>query len=107
MSLIAKDMELFEQLFALQEAILDYKEQFEECANSSESSPYDSPCSTLSSLNSYKGGSKDTKRSASFGCSNNMCPYPPIAAQSILRRIKAEQPTARMSRLVRLRNSQF
>jgi hypothetical protein len=66
MSLIAQDMALFQQLFALQEAILDFKGQFEECTNSSETSPFDSPCSTLSSLSSDKSGNNDTKVSNYF-----------------------------------------
>jgi hypothetical protein len=60
-SLIGQDMALFQQLFALQEAILELKEQLEYCPSSSESSPYDSPCSTLSSLSSSESGSKCTK----------------------------------------------
>jgi hypothetical protein len=59
-SLIAQDMALFQQLFALQEAILEFGEQLEYCQSSSESSPYDSPCSTLSSLSSCESDSKWT-----------------------------------------------
>ncbi|PNF34472.1 hypothetical protein B7P43_G11242 [Cryptotermes secundus] len=60
-SLIGQDMALFQQLFALQEAILELKDELEYCPSSSESSPYDSPCSTLSSLSSSESGSKCTK----------------------------------------------
>jgi len=60
-SLIAQDMALFQQLFALQEAILEFGEELEYCQSSSESSPYDSPCSTLSSLSSSDSDSKWTR----------------------------------------------
>lgn len=85
MSLIAQDMALFQQLFALQEAIMEFKLQFEECKNSSETSPFDSPCSTLSSISSDKSGTKDTKCSASFV--RQHVSYPPIA-RNRSRRIK-------------------
>jgi hypothetical protein len=54
-------MALFQQLFALQEAILEYGEELEYCQSSSESSPYDSPCSTLSSLSSSDSDTKWTR----------------------------------------------
>jgi hypothetical protein len=60
-SLIAQDMALFQQLFALQEAILEFGEELEYCQSSSESSPYDSPCSTLSSLSPSDSDSKWTR----------------------------------------------
>ncbi|XP_069693027.1 uncharacterized protein [Periplaneta americana] len=88
-SLIAQDMALFQQLFALQEAILELKEQLEYCPSSNESSPYDSPCSTLSSLSSSESVSKCTKRSASFV--RQQVSYPPIA-RNRSRRIKAYSP---------------
>ena len=59
-SMIAQDMALFQQLFALQEAILEFGEQLEYDQSSSESSPYDSSCSTLSSLSSCESDSKWT-----------------------------------------------
>jgi hypothetical protein len=65
-SLIAQDMALFQQLFALQEAILELREQFEYWPSSGESLPYDSPCSTLSSLSSNESGSKCTKVRTTF-----------------------------------------
>ncbi|PSN56086.1 hypothetical protein C0J52_05864 [Blattella germanica] len=89
MSLIAQDMVLFEQLFALQDAILEIKANYEEFPNSSETSPFDSPTSTLSSLSSNKSGNKDTKRSASFV--RQHISYPPIA-RNRSRRIKLRSP---------------
>jgi hypothetical protein len=64
-------MALFQQLFALQEAILELREQLEYCPSSSESSPYDSPCSTLSSLSSSESGSKCTKVRTQTMCYND------------------------------------
>lgn len=60
-SLIAQDMALFQQLFSLQEAILEFGEELEYCQSSSESSPCDSPCSSLSSLSSSDSDSKWTR----------------------------------------------
>ncbi|XP_033607220.1 uncharacterized protein LOC111864116 isoform X2 [Cryptotermes secundus] len=88
-SLIGQDMALFQQLFALQEAILELKDELEYCPSSSESSPYDSPCSTLSSLSSSESGSKCTKHSASFV--RQQISYPPIKFNRS-RRIKARSP---------------
>ncbi|KDR08457.1 uncharacterized protein LOC110839503 [Zootermopsis nevadensis] len=89
-SLIAQDMELFEQLFALQEEILELREQLECCPSSDESSsPYDSPCSTLSSLSSSENGRKCPKHSRSFV--RHQVSYPPIRLNRS-QRIKASSP---------------
>lgn len=52
---MAQDTNLFEQLFALQDAILELKEQLDYSSSSECSSPFNSPCSTLSS-SSTEGG---------------------------------------------------
>ncbi|XP_066995831.1 uncharacterized protein [Anabrus simplex] len=87
-SLVAQDTALFNQLFALHEAILDLREQLE--ASGSECSSGDtSPCSTLSSASSGSSTSTHKKRSSSFV--RHHVSYPPTA-RNRSHRIKSAVP---------------
>ncbi|XP_049954108.1 uncharacterized protein LOC126470356 isoform X1 [Schistocerca serialis cubense] len=88
-SLVAKDTEIFEQLFALQEAVLDLKDQVDYSSSSESASPYQSPSSTRSNSSSEADRNVRTKRSASFV--RQHVSYPPIK-RNRSNRMKATTP---------------
>ncbi|GLH12898.1 Uncharacterized protein GBIM_17559 [Gryllus bimaculatus] len=85
-SLVAQDIALFRQLFSLQEAILEMREQSELSSCSSDES---SPCSTLSSSSSLTNLGALSKHSSSFV--RHHVSYPPIARNRSYR-IKSSAP---------------